>query len=103
MQTGGRVRRDLRSRMTISATERGGHLQRRRRVVLEHPGVSSLAMRAIRARPRAEHGGAAELADTAHGTSLAAAAAGFYDRPHLTRHFKRVLGTTPAAYARSAR
>lgn len=27
--------------------------------------------------------------------SLAAAAAGFYDRPHLTRHFKRVLGTTP--------
>lgn len=39
----------------------------------------------------------------AHRTSLAAAAAGFYDRPHLTRHFKRVLGTTPAAYARSAR
>ena len=32
-----------------------------------------------------------------------AAAAGFYDRPHLTRRFKRVLSTTPAAYARSAR
>lgn len=32
-----------------------------------------------------------------------AAAAGFYDQPHLTRHFKRVLGTTPARYARSAR
>lgn len=29
-----------------------------------------------------------------------AASAGFYDRPHLTRHFKRVLGTTPAACAR---
>ncbi|CCH88649.1 Transcriptional regulator, AraC family [Modestobacter italicus] len=31
-----------------------------------------------------------------------AAAAGFVDQPHLTRHFRRMLGTTPAAYARSA-
>jgi AraC-like DNA-binding protein len=29
-------------------------------------------------------------------------AAGFYDQAHLTRHFRRFLGTTPAAYARSA-
>ncbi|WP_267242741.1 AraC family transcriptional regulator [Streptomyces sp. PR69] len=28
-----------------------------------------------------------------------APAAGFYDQPHLTRHFKRILGTTPARYA----
>jgi AraC-like DNA-binding protein len=31
-----------------------------------------------------------------------AAAVGFSDQAHLTRHFRRVLGTTPAAYARSA-
>jgi AraC-like DNA-binding protein len=29
-----------------------------------------------------------------------AAAAGFYDQPHLTRQFKRYLGVTPAEYAR---
>ncbi|MGW7103945.1 AraC family transcriptional regulator [Streptomyces sp. NPDC054838] len=29
-----------------------------------------------------------------------AAAAGFYDQSHLTRHFKRVVGTTPGRYAR---
>ncbi|WP_425573548.1 AraC family transcriptional regulator, partial [Streptomyces aureus] len=29
-------------------------------------------------------------------------AAGFYDQSHLTRHFKRVLGTTPGRYARTA-
>ena len=31
-----------------------------------------------------------------------AAAAGFADQSHLTRHFRRMLATTPAAYARSA-
>jgi AraC-like DNA-binding protein len=31
-----------------------------------------------------------------------ATAVGFYDQAHLTRHFRRMLGTTPAAYARSA-
>ncbi|MGY1840981.1 MULTISPECIES: helix-turn-helix domain-containing protein [unclassified Modestobacter] len=31
-----------------------------------------------------------------------ATAAGFYDQAHLTRHFRRMLGTTPAAYVRSA-
>jgi AraC-like DNA-binding protein len=29
-----------------------------------------------------------------------AVAAGFYDQPHLTRHFRRYLGVTPAHYAR---
>ncbi|MEU4887781.1 AraC family transcriptional regulator [Streptomyces xinghaiensis] len=29
----------------------------------------------------------------------AATASGFYDQPHLTRHFKRILGTTPGRYA----
>lgn len=29
----------------------------------------------------------------------AAALAGFHDQAHLTRHFRRVLGTTPAAFA----
>ncbi|WP_442813236.1 helix-turn-helix domain-containing protein [Streptomyces sp. NBC_01244] len=29
-----------------------------------------------------------------------AAAAGFYDQSHFTRHFKRVVGTTPGRYAR---
>ena len=33
--------------------------------------------------------------------SLAAAEAGFYDQSHLTRHFKHILGTSPARYARS--
>ena len=31
-----------------------------------------------------------------------AAAVGFADQSHLTRHFRRMLATTPAAYARSA-
>ncbi|WP_037915017.1 helix-turn-helix transcriptional regulator [Actinacidiphila yeochonensis] len=34
--------------------------------------------------------------------AAAATAAGFYDQPHLTRHFKRVVGVTPARYARGA-
>ncbi len=32
----------------------------------------------------------------------AATEVGFYDQAHLNRHFKRLLGVTPAAYARSA-
>jgi AraC-like DNA-binding protein len=32
-----------------------------------------------------------------------APAVGFYDQAHLTRHFRRLLATTPGAYARSAR
>jgi AraC-like DNA-binding protein len=31
-----------------------------------------------------------------------AVAVGFHDQAHLTRHFRRLLGTTPAAYAHSA-
>lgn len=31
-----------------------------------------------------------------------ATATGFYDQAHLTRHFRRMLSTTPGAYARSA-
>ncbi|MFI5801602.1 helix-turn-helix domain-containing protein [Streptomyces sp. NPDC051561] len=27
---------------------------------------------------------------------------GFYDQPHLTRHFKKVVGTTPGRYARGS-
>lgn len=33
----------------------------------------------------------------------AAASAGFYDQAHLTRHFTRLLGVTPSAYARGRR
>jgi AraC-like DNA-binding protein len=33
--------------------------------------------------------------------SLAAAEAGFYDQSHLSRHFTRLLGTSPGRYARS--
>lgn len=33
----------------------------------------------------------------------AAAAVGFHDQSHLTRHFKRIAGTTPGRYARHAR
>ncbi|WP_159500123.1 AraC family transcriptional regulator [Microbacterium sp. 18062] len=32
-----------------------------------------------------------------------AAETGFYDQPHLTRHFRKVLGTTPALFAAAAR
>lgn len=35
--------------------------------------------------------------------ALAAAQAGFYDQPHLNRHFRHILGTSPGRYARSAR
>ncbi|NEE48998.1 helix-turn-helix transcriptional regulator, partial [Streptomyces sp. SID8455] len=31
----------------------------------------------------------------------AATAVGFHDQSHLTRHFKRIAGTTPGRYARS--
>lgn len=31
-----------------------------------------------------------------------AAATGFYDQPHLTRHFTKIVGITPGAFARSA-
>jgi AraC-like DNA-binding protein len=33
--------------------------------------------------------------------ALAAAQAGFYDQPHLNRHFRHFLGTSPGRYARS--
>jgi AraC-like DNA-binding protein len=33
---------------------------------------------------------------------LVAAVTGFYDQPHLTRHFKRFLGISPGRYARSS-
>jgi AraC-like DNA-binding protein len=33
--------------------------------------------------------------------ALAAAQAGFYDQPHLNRHFRHILGTSPGRYARS--
>ena len=32
-----------------------------------------------------------------------AVAAGFYDQPHLTRHFRKILGTTPATFAAASR
>ncbi|MFB7464272.1 helix-turn-helix domain-containing protein [Streptomyces sp. NPDC056224] len=35
--------------------------------------------------------------------AAAATAAGFYDQAHLTRHFGRHVGTSPARYARSGR
>ncbi|RXZ71702.1 AraC family transcriptional regulator [Agromyces albus] len=34
--------------------------------------------------------------------STAAVVAGFHDQAHLTRHFRRVLGVTPAAFARAS-
>ena len=36
---------------------------------------------------------------TGQPASAVAVAVGFYDQAHLTRHFKRYLGTTPAQYA----
>ena len=38
-----------------------------------------------------------------HGGAQAAVAAGFYDQAHLTRVFRRYVGTTPGRYAASAR
>lgn len=32
-----------------------------------------------------------------------AVSAGFHDQPHLNRHFRRLLGSTPGAYARAVR
>ncbi|NUU23422.1 MAG: helix-turn-helix transcriptional regulator, partial [Streptomycetaceae bacterium] len=37
-----------------------------------------------------------------HRPAEVATLAGFFDQPHFTRHFRRMLGTTPAAYARRA-
>ncbi len=34
-----------------------------------------------------------------HAPAEVAVESGFFDQPHLTRHFRRVLGTTPAAFA----
>ena len=31
-----------------------------------------------------------------------ATAAGFYDQSHLSRHFKRIVGTTPGRFTRAA-
>jgi AraC-like DNA-binding protein len=36
-------------------------------------------------------------------TAEVATRAGFYDQPHLTRHFRRTLGVTPALFAAGAR
>lgn len=36
-----------------------------------------------------------------HPAAVVAATCGFHDQAHLTRHFRRQVGTTPAAYARS--
>jgi AraC-like DNA-binding protein len=35
--------------------------------------------------------------------ATAAVAVGFYDQPHFTRHFTRILGTSPGRFARSGR
>jgi AraC-like DNA-binding protein len=32
-----------------------------------------------------------------------ATAAGFHDQPHLTRHFRRVTGTTPGRFTAARR
>jgi AraC-like DNA-binding protein len=37
---------------------------------------------------------------TGHRPAEVAVLAGFHDQPHLTRHFRRVLGTTPGRFAR---
>lgn len=51
---------------------------------------------------RVEH--AARLLVTTHEPlSLVAQAAGFYDQSHLTNHFRRHFGVTPAAYRAGAR
>lgn len=38
-----------------------------------------------------------------HAAAEVATATGFHDQPHLTRHFRSVLGTTPATFARTSR
>ncbi|MDR7186809.1 AraC-like DNA-binding protein [Microbacterium trichothecenolyticum] len=44
---------------------------------------------------------ARHLLASGHRPADAAALAGFHDQPHLTRHFRRVLGITPAAFVAS--
>lgn len=46
---------------------------------------------------RVDH--ARRLLSTGHRPAEAAALAGFHDQAHLTRHFRRILGVTPAALA----
>ena len=43
---------------------------------------------------------AAELLRAGRSPAEAAAAVGFFDEPHLHRHFKRLTGHTPARYAK---
>lgn len=38
-----------------------------------------------------------------HPPTAVATTLGFHDQPHLTRHFRRILGTTPGHYARRGR
>jgi len=44
---------------------------------------------------------ARQLLLAGHSAASAAARSGFHDQSHLTRHFKRTLGTTPGAFAAS--
>jgi AraC-like DNA-binding protein len=41
---------------------------------------------------------AKRLLRTGHGIADTAAAVGFSDQSHLTRHFQRIVGTTPGRY-----
>ncbi|WP_240615107.1 helix-turn-helix domain-containing protein [Arthrobacter ruber] len=55
--------------------------------------------RPVRLRHRTARGPGRRLLLDERSASEAAVEAGFHDQAHLTRHFKRVLGTTPGVFA----
>jgi hypothetical protein len=67
-----------------------------RRLCVEHSGLSPkqlvTTLRFRQAAERIQHG--------ERDMAKLAVECGFYDQPHMTRHFRRFAGVTPAAYAR---
>ncbi|WP_030546315.1 AraC family transcriptional regulator [Streptomyces albus] len=106
-ETGRGVARDLRDLLDARLPE-GVSLEEAAKLVHAHPthlvmaftAAFGIAPHQYLTGRRVEH--ARRLLLDGRPPAEAAAASGFYDQAHLTRHFKRFTGTTPGRYARGA-